>query len=319
MSAAAIVLATAAMLVAAWPASASEPLSNTNVKAPALAVNKKGEAVVTYTMATGKLRHVLVWGAVDANVPNASVPQVRFKYDYSGGFGKYKNGSYWKSFGKSCGKYDGPSLPMLVAACKAPDGSYWALQSWVRGQPLLGFKPFLPVHTASELHLSHWTGALPELTVGVHWTYGRSAVGVFGRFTYKGQPVYGFKSTAEGNPLGRYERNVYIDTFNSPYGPGWWRESGILTHNPTGAFCHSFVPQKPFPGYPSQDMRPAAPGDQYRFTIMGPGVTPVVQATIRGLAEWRASAEQQATHAAAQKLWDEIMAGDRKCAPENAN
>jgi hypothetical protein len=306
------------MLVAAWPASASEPLSNTNVKAPALGVNKKGEAVVTYTMATGKQRHVLVWGAVNANVPTEGVDQVRFKYDYSGGYGKYKNGNYWKTFAKTCGKYDGPALPMLVAACKAPDGSYWALQSWVRGQPLLGFKPWLPVHTASELHLSHWTGELPQLTVGVHWTYGRSAVGVFGRFVYNGQPVHGFKSTAEGNPLGRYERNVYIDTYNSTYGPGFWRESGILTHKPTGAFCHSFVPQKPFPGYPSQGMRPAAPGDKYRFTIMGPGVTPVVQVTIPGLPQWRGSADQMATEAAAQRLWDEIMAGDKKCAPENA-
>ena len=69
------------MLVAAWPASASEPLSNINVKRPALVVNKKGEALVTYTMATGKLRHVLVWGAVNAHVPNPAVPQVRFKYD----------------------------------------------------------------------------------------------------------------------------------------------------------------------------------------------------------------------------------------------
>ena len=112
---------------------------------PALAVNKKGEAMVTYTMANGKLRHVLVWGAVNANLPSATTPQVRFKYDYAGGYGKYHNGNYWKTFVKSqCGTYDGPALPMMVVACKAPDGSYWALQSWQRELPHLGFAPVAP-------------------------------------------------------------------------------------------------------------------------------------------------------------------------------
>ena len=31
-----------------------------------------------------------------------------------------------------CLPYDGPPLAWLLRACKAPDGSYWALQSWVR-------------------------------------------------------------------------------------------------------------------------------------------------------------------------------------------
>src|SRR5438067_10201559 len=202
VSAAAIVLAIAAMLVAAWPATASEPLSNVGVKGPSLIVNKKGEAMVTYTMPTGKPRHVLVWGAVNANVPTQSVPQVRFKYDYAGGFRKYHNGNYWKTFRDACSTYDGPSLAMVVAACKAPDGSYWALQSWQRNLPLLGFKPWRPAQVAPELHVSHWTGDLPGLSVGVHWTYGHSAIGVFGQFLYRDKPVYGFKSTAEGNPLG---------------------------------------------------------------------------------------------------------------------
>ena len=163
----------------------------------------------------------------------------------------------------------------------------------------------------------HWSGALPQLTVGVHWTYGKSAIGVFGQFLYQDKPVYGFRSTAEGNPLGRYERNVYIDTHNSAYGDGWWRESGILTHNASGTFCHSFVPQKPFPGYPSQATRPAAPGDEYRFTIMGPGVTPVIQTTIPGLEKWRGAPEQVSAQESAQRLWEATMRDDRKCAPEN--
>ena len=306
------------MLVVALPAAASEPLSNTNVKAPGLVVNTKGEAMITYRMSTGKTRHVLVWGAVNAITPTQSSPQVRFRYDYAGGFGKYHNGNYWKTFRNACQPYDGPTLAMLVTACKAPDGSYWAIQSFQRALPLLGFKPWTEAQTATELHVSHWSGDLPGLSVGVHYTYGHSAIGVFGQFLYKDKPVYGFKSTAEGNPLGRYGRNVYIDTHNSVYGSGYWRESGILTHNPTGVFCHSFVPQKPFPGYPSKATRPAAPGDSYRFTVMGPGVTPLIQVETPGLEAWRGSAEQVEAQQKAQRMWDATMTDDKKCKPENA-
>jgi hypothetical protein len=33
-----------------------------------------------------------------------------------------------------CGPYDGPVLPNVIAACTAPDGTYWAAQQWP--QPL---------------------------------------------------------------------------------------------------------------------------------------------------------------------------------------
>ena len=305
------------MLLAALPASASEPLANFDVRNITLKVNAKGEALLTYRMTNGKIRHVLVWGAVGANTPNASVPQVRFKYDYAGGYGKYRNGNYWKTFKDVCQTYDGPALAYFVTGCKAPDGTYWALQNWQRGLPLLGFRPWRAGQKRFEIHVSHWSGPLPQLNVAVHWTYGHSAIGVFGQFLYRDTPVYGFKSTADGNPLGRYERNVYIDTHNSAYGDGWWRESGILTHNPSGTFCHSFVPQKPFPGYPSTAIRPAAPGDEYRFTIMGPGVLPVVQVTIPGVTKWHGGQDQIDAQATAQRLWDATMLDDRKCAPEN--
>jgi hypothetical protein len=310
----------ALLALSALPAAASEPLSNTNVRQISLMVNAKGEALLTYKMANGNWRHVLVWGAVNANPPSQSVAQVRFSYDYAGGFGKYKNPNYWKTFKKAdCGTYDGPALALFVTACKAPDGSYWALQNWQRALPLLGFEPWTAGQKAYEMHISHWTGDLPGLQVAVHWTYNHSAIGVFGLFLYQGTPVHGFKSTAEGNPFGRYERNVYIDTHNSAYGQGWYRESGILTHNPTGTFCHSFVPQKPFPGYPSRKMRPAAPGDEYRFTISGPGVTPIIQVTVPGVEKWRGAPEQVAAAGSAQRLWNATMLDDKKCAPENGN
>jgi hypothetical protein len=104
---------------------------------------------------------------------------------------------------------------------------------------------------------------------------------------------------------------VYIDTFNSAYGPGWKRESGILVHRPTGTFCHSFVAQAPFPGYPSKEIRPPAPGERYRVTVMGPGVTPIVQWEGPGL-----TAADRGEQSSTRSVFDQVMAGDSKCAAE---
>lgn len=297
----------------AWPAAASEQFSDANVELLDFGVNRKGEALVVYQTPAGLVRRILVWGAVDAlpSTDPSVVKQVRFSYDYAGGWGKYRNPKYWRAFYDSCLPYDGPPLPLMVTACKARDGTYWALQSWKRMQPLLGFEPWLPQHTAAELHISHWTGELPSLEVHTHWTYDGRWQGLFGRFSYLGEPVYGFSSTSRGNPKERYSRNVFIDTFNSSYGPGWKRESGILTHAPTGTFCHSFVPQKPFPHYPSQKMRPPAAGERYRVTVKGPGVTPVVRWEGPGL-----TAADRASASSVKAVFDEMMADDPICLRE---
>ena len=253
-------------------------MSDSNAKLQSLAVNSKGEALVTYQRTDGKVRHVLVWGAVNSAISgDPSSRQVRFQYDYAGGWGKYRKASYWSTFRNRCAPYDGPPLVYLVAACKAPDGTYWAIQSWNGSSRCSGSIPGCPSTRPTSSTSRTGAASSAKIEVYTHWTYGGQWQGVFGRFTYLGQPIFGFGSTAEGNPKDRYGRNVYIDTFNSAYGPGWKRESGILVHKPNGTFCHSFVPQKPFPGYPSQAMRPPAPGEKYRITVMGPGVTPVIQ------------------------------------------
>lgn len=312
VAAAAITASALAWPTFAQPASTSEQFSDPNVELISFGVNRKGEALVVYETEEGLVRRVLVWGAENALPSNdPSVRQVRFSYDYAGGWGKYRDAQYWRSFHDSCLPYDGPPLPLMVAACKARDGSYWALQSWKRMQPLLGFDPWLPHHTAWELHVSHWTTELPVIDVHTHWTYDARWQGIFGRFTYLGEPVYGFSSTSRGNPKERYSRNVFLDTFNSAYGPGWKRESGILTHAPTGTFCHSFVPQKPFAHYPSKKMRPPADGERYRVTVKGPGVTPVIRWEGPGLA-----ADDRSSAGNVKAVFDEMMASDPICARE---
>src|SRR3954454_5727555 len=93
-------LLAALVAAAALPpgALASEALSDVSVTNITLEVNASGEALVTYDRENGQPRHVLAWGAVNAFPPSADQPQVRFKWDYAGGWHKYRNGSYWKQF-----------------------------------------------------------------------------------------------------------------------------------------------------------------------------------------------------------------------------
>ena len=297
--------------VAATQAVASEPLQDANVAFVSLKVNAKGEALFTYRRADGRPRHVLAWGAVNARAPSQELPQVRFRWDYAGGWGKYRNGRYWKSFKDGCQPYDGPELALLVAACKAPNGTYWTVQAWQRRLPLLGFDPWLPSQSNWELHVAHFSGELPKLEVFPNWSYGGRWQGVFGRYTYLGQPIFGFGATAKGVPKDKYGRNLYIDTLNSPYGSGWRRESGILTHRGTGTFCHTFVPQRPFAGYPSQDLRPAAAGERHRVTVGGPGVMPVMQVELAGLDRDDLQRDDEFN-----AVFDRVMSGDKACAGE---
>jgi hypothetical protein len=126
-------LAACVLTAVCAPAATASQLIDRNSSAVTLQVNAHGEALISYR-ADGKLRHVLAWGAVNAIAPTRSRPQVAFKLDYAGGWGKYHS-AYWRSFDGSCDSYDGPPLAWKVAACTAPDGSYWALQAWQRMLP----------------------------------------------------------------------------------------------------------------------------------------------------------------------------------------
>jgi hypothetical protein len=45
-------------------------------------------------------------------------------------------------------------------------------------------------------------------------------------------------------PLDSFGRNIYVDTFSSPYGAGWKRDNRFLTHNAKGSFCYGFFPSR---------------------------------------------------------------------------
>jgi hypothetical protein len=275
-----------------------------------LQVNGRGEALVTYRTERGAVRRVLAWGAINARAPGEQTPQVRFRFDYSGGWGKYRR-LVWKGFQDRCRRYDGPALVLFVAGCKAPDGSFWALQSWRRIQPIRGFDAFEPFHMDYELHLSHWSGPLPELEVSPNWTYSGTHEGLFGRLLYRGAPVYGSR-TPTSSRGDSYARFFYIDTHNSAYGRGWKRDAGLVARLRSGGFCFSFVPQKPPPGYPDDRIRPAGNGDRHRVTVMGPGVTPILRWEGPDLGPY--DRERDAVY---NRLFDRIFdANDEVCARE---
>ena len=285
-----LALVLAAVLVSSADAS---QLVDRNAKNVRLEVNARGEALLTYT-AGGKVKHVLAWGAVNAIAPTRSRPQVALKLDYAGGWGKYRS-AYWQTFRNACRPYDGPKLAWYVTGCTAPDGSYWALQAWQRMLPNYGVAPSA-AQSASELRLSHWTGPLAVLQVSTDWSWHRWDH-LYGTFTYDGSPVYGFRATPGGSPLDSFGRNVYVDTFDSPYGTGWRRENSFLTHSGTGVFCYSVNPH---------GSHPAGTGSKYRATVEGPGVTPDVM--WEGLAP---GPYDRAADVAANEAISQL--GDRQC------
>lgn len=260
---AALVAVTAAVAVPST-ASASE-LIDRNASKVTLQVQQNGQALLSYN-ARGKRWNVLAWGAVNALAPTTTRKQVAFRLDYSGGYGTYKR-DVWKAFKDACRPYDGPKLQWLVTACKAPDGSYWAVQAWQRMLSNYGEK-LTPKSSVWELRLSHWKGPVAELTVNLNWAY-KKYHHIFGSFTYLGKPVHGFASTSVGVPLDTFGRNLYVDTFDSKYGKGWKRENSFLMRKGSGKFCYGFY-EHTWAG----KSYPSGMGTRYRATIIGPGVTP---------------------------------------------
>jgi hypothetical protein len=266
----------------ATPATASQMIA-WGASHPMLIVNRAGVARITYRDPRGRIMHVLAWGAVNARAPSPTVPQVKFKVDYSGGYGSFGAG-YWKQMHQACGRYTGPPLSHLVFACTARDGTYWALQTW-RRELRDGGWPNTGRRHAKELHLSHWSGQLPKLFADTSWVSNGRFDEVFGDLTYAGHPVYGFSATSTGSPTDGYGRNVYLDTHNPAWGTGWYRFNSALTHRSMGNFCIGM--------YAMYGRTHPARGDAYRLTVMGPGVTPIVSWKRTAPGPYKATVYQQ--------------------------
>ena len=314
-----LLCALGAALTAAGSASASQLVAR-NASHIKLGVNAKGTAMVTYSV-RGQVTHLLAWGAVNARQRPASpkIKQVEFKLDYSGGWKHHR--LTWKTFKNTCGAYDGPDLPWLVTACKASNGSYWALQSWQTALPDLGLAPWLGQQKTWWLHLSHWTGDIGEA---------RRLHGLDLRRPLPGglRPVH---LPGQGHPRLRHDE-------------AWARRptatagcsSSTRTTRPTGragcARTRSSRTGRPgcsatasMPGTrgsaamriprstPNRKRGPGT-GEQYRITAPGPGVTPDVMWQGPGLHPYdKHNPADASLESAMNAERDQIRAGYGKC------
>ena len=302
----------AALLIV--PSAAASDRLALNASRVTLAVSADSKtAIVTYRSG-GSLHHALAWGAVDALPPSQTVPQVRFKIDWTGGWASHRHGRWWQRLGNHCDAYDGPQLTALVAACRAPDGSYWALQSWQPKLPHRGYPPYKAGQTDWELDVSHWTAPLAELEVHADWAFNGQAHNLFGRLLYNGTPVHGFHTVkGTGAPQDRYGRSLSVNTFDSAYGRGWKRETSIVSRKPTGVFCYSFWPTHDV-SLPGQPARPAGNGSKYRIDVVGPGVTPNLAAVVDDPGAWNPEDPAKVSYERQMKARQlQLSEGDKFC------
>jgi hypothetical protein len=244
-------IAFVAFLLAAPIASASN-IVDRNVKNVGLKVNSKGIALVTYK-AKGIQRHVIYWGAEGDR-------HEFFRYDRSGG-AVSKKITNWKKLKNVCGPYTGPPLKAVVAACTMKDGTHWALQNWIRIKKNHG-----GTTGPKELHVSHWRGAPPVLTIKSDWSYPQHFRHLYGTYTYHGRPVQPGKYDRAGRVLDGKGRNLAIESFDSNLGKGWHRVDMFLAHKPRGQWCYTFIWQGKRQGVSNVN--------RYRASVAGPGVAP---------------------------------------------
>ena len=211
-------------------------------------MNTKGEALLTYTRTSGVSRRVLAWGAINAPHADPGVPQVAFKCDYAGGWGKYRNAELLADVPERVPavRRAGARLRRrrvqgarreLLGACRRGSGvcRCSASRRGCRSQ------------TAYEFHVSHWSGRARDAD-GRRRT-GRTAAA-------RGRAVRPAHLRRQAGPRLRRRRRATRATATAatststrttrPTAPGWARESGILLHRGSGTFCYSFVPQRPF-------------------------------------------------------------------------
>jgi hypothetical protein len=147
----------------------------------------------------------------------------------------------------------GLALPMALTVRRTPDGTLWALQSWV-------VEPGKP----PEVHLARWKGAPTKLTLA------SDGIRVTGTVSFQGKPVTGRTFTLEGKRPGIY---VYVDCFGCPAAkPGAWARMTTPAPRADGSF--------------RVHLRPEWMGKRYRATVSGPNIgttfAPDARAVIAG-------------------------------------
>ena len=131
------------------------------------------------------VKHVLVWGAINAITPREGAHQAKFKLDYSGGWGT-KHIVYWKTSPAAAAATTGPRFRTWwrpASRLTARTGPRRAGRSRSRTS---ASRRGRRSSQANWLEVSHWTGEIAKLETGSNWVYGGRFEALFGRFTYLG-------------------------------------------------------------------------------------------------------------------------------------
>ena len=220
-----VLLVFAAVLAATVGEASASELLDRNAGYTSLTVNGSGQASVSWR-AGGRTRQVIASGAINARAPQRGCRRSR-------------------SASGTAARASSPAAVCATTGRRSRGSSAPARRPTARtGRCRAGSEPSqTTAEVAARLgpRLSHWSGPLPQLEVWTDWAY-RRYDHLYGRLTYAGGPVFGFRTSGQGHPLDTYGRNIYVDTYNSRYGSGWHRENGFLAQRPIGVFCYGFYP-----------------------------------------------------------------------------
>ena len=228
--------------LACVPSALASQTIDANVTSVRLAVNAKGEALVTYTRANGQASTRAGVGRAERDrprrVPSRSSGSSSTTREGPGSTARRATGARSRT---SAGRT--PVLRFRTALPRAPP----------RTAPTGGFRSGSGCsRSAASRPFSRptWPGSCTSRTgrrrspCSRSRPTGRTAAsfqGLFGRLVYEGKPVHGFRTPTRGR-IDHNARYVYIDTFDSAYGPGWKRDGAKVTHLGSGGFCYSFAP-----------------------------------------------------------------------------
>ena len=217
-------------------------------------------------------RTVLVDGRTERPAAVAARPQVEFAATTPAAARRVARRRRVRVPRAAAGPTTVPALAMLVAACKAPDGSYWALPALAaRSSRCAASRRSDRARSGRSCTSSHWTGPLPELEVSPNWTYGGRWQGLFGRLSYqrRARPRRSDALGAQRRPVRplRLHRHLQLDLRARLEA----RHRRRRRTSANGAFCFSFVAagaaaRLPAPGAARARERRAAPRDGH-----GPG------------------------------------------------
>ena len=212
---------------------------------------------MTYRTSAGVIRHVYVWGAINADPPDPDSQQVHFQLRL---LGRAREGRP-----PDLADVPEPLPPVRRAEARLARGGLQGAGRLLLGAPAVA----APVADARRRTVPPRAGVVraPRLALVGPAARARGVAELDLRRQVAGavrpahaisvNPVFGFR-TPSSHRRDSYARFFYVDTFNSVFGAGWKHDAGKVAHSRNGAFCYSFVPQLTPPGYPTRELRPPA-------------------------------------------------------------